>query len=119
VTPSQTEKQMVTEIAHIEIDPAQAEAFEDAVASCEPLFRSAKGCQSMALVNVVEDPARYRLIVGWDNIDDHMVAFRNSDDFQTWRERVGRFFVVSPEVEHVALVQSYFRSATSSPTQLF
>jgi quinol monooxygenase YgiN len=110
---------MVTEIAHIEIDPAQADAFENAVASCAPLFRSAKGCQSMALVNVLEDPAQYRLIVGWDSIDDHMVAFRNSDDFQIWRDRVGRFFVVSPGVEHVALVQSYFRAATANSAQFF
>jgi hypothetical protein len=73
----------------------------------------------MALVNVLEDPAQYRLIVGWDSIDDHMVAFRNSDDFQIWRDRVGRFFVVSPGVEHVALVQSYFRAATANSAQFF
>jgi hypothetical protein len=46
-----------------------------------------------------------------------MVAFRNSDDFQTWRDRAGQFFVVSPKVEHVALVQSYFRAATANPVQ--
>jgi heme-degrading monooxygenase HmoA len=109
---------MITEIAYIEIDPAHATAFEDAVTSCAPLFRSARGCQSMVLVNVLEDPTQYRLVVGWDSIDDHMVAFRNSDDFQTWRERVGRFFVNSPKVEHVALVQSYFRAPTAYPVQL-
>lgn len=93
---------MVTEIAYIEIDPAQADAFEAAVATCVPLFLAARGCRSVALAHVVEDPARYRLLVEWDTVDDHMVHFRQSAAFQTWRETAGRFFAHSPTVEHLA-----------------
>lgn len=99
---------MIYEIARIEIDPARAAAFEDAVASCAPLFRSAKGCRSMALHRVIEDPAHYRLVVGWDSVDDHMITFRNSAAFQTWRDTAGPFFVRRPTVEHVSVVQTHF-----------
>jgi quinol monooxygenase YgiN len=93
---------MVTEIASIEIDPDRAGAFENAVAACVPLFLAARGCRSVALARVVEDPAQYRLLVEWESIDDHMVHFRHSPAFQTWRETAGPFFVRSPKVEHLA-----------------
>jgi len=93
---------MVTEIAYIEIEPGEAAAFEAAVASCVPLFLAARGCRSVRLAHVVEDPAHYRLLVEWDAIDDHMVHFRNSPAFQTWRETAGRFFARAPKVEHLA-----------------
>jgi quinol monooxygenase YgiN len=105
---------MIYEIARIEIDPARAEAFEDAVAFCAPLFRSAKGCRSMALHRVIEDPARYRLVVGWDSVDDHMVTFRNSAAFQTWRETAGPSFVRPPVVEHVSVVRTHFGAGLGS-----
>jgi quinol monooxygenase YgiN len=92
---------MVTEIAYIEIELADAGAFEEAVASCVPLFLAARGCRTVTLARVVENPAKYRLLVEWDTVDDHMVHFRDSAAFQTWRETAGRFFVRSPQVEHL------------------
>jgi len=55
----------------------------------------------MALQRVVEQPGHYRLIVGWDSIDDHMVHFRASDAYGEWRALVGHFFSRSPEVYHL------------------
>jgi quinol monooxygenase YgiN len=104
---------MITEIATLQIDPAQAEAFEAAVASCAPLFRGAAGCRSMALERVIEDPAKYRLVVGWETVDHHMVEFRNAPAFQQWRAAVGSFFVVPPTVEHSAVVGAYFGDAAA------
>ena len=75
---------MVTEIAYIEIELADAGAFEEAVASCVPLFLAARGCRTVTLARVVENPAKYRLLVEWDTVDDHMVHFRDSAAFQTW-----------------------------------
>lgn len=91
---------MVTEIAYLTIDPARAEDFIAAVERARPLFDAAAGCQSMRLERVVEDPAQYRLIVGWDSVEAHMVTFRESDDFQQWRALAGPFFVDTPRVEH-------------------
>ena len=91
---------MVTEIAYLTIDPARAAEFEAAVAAATPHFRAAEGCHSMALERVVEDPAQYRLVVGWETVEHHMVTFRESEGFQHWRALAGPFFVGTPRVEH-------------------
>lgn len=91
---------MITEIAYITIDPAQAGAFEAAVARAEPAFRAAEGCHGVTLERVIEEPGQYRLLVVWDSVAHHMVKFRESPEFQLWRAHAGPFFVGLPRVEH-------------------
>jgi quinol monooxygenase YgiN len=99
---------MITEIAELTIDPAKSADFEAAVALTAPAFKSAKGCHGMALERVVEDPTKYRLVVQWDSVDHHLVLFRNSDNFQTWRKFAGPFFTAPPTVTHNGLIARYF-----------
>jgi quinol monooxygenase YgiN len=99
---------MVNEIALITIDPANAAAFEAAVAEAAPLFKAAQGCHGMALERGVEDPAIYRLLVQWENVDHHMVTFRETAAFQVWRELAGPFFTAPPSVVHSTEVGRYF-----------
>lgn len=99
---------MITEIAHITIDPANADAFESAVAQAAAAFQAAEGCLGMSLERVIEDPAQYRLRVQWESVDHHMVTFRNSDAFQVWRGLAGPFFAAPPRVEHSERVGHYF-----------
>lgn len=76
--------------------------FEGGVAAATPLFRRAKGCVSMELTRSIEFPNRYRLMVGWETLENHTVDFRGSEDFQTWRGLVSHCFDGAPEVEHAA-----------------
>jgi quinol monooxygenase YgiN len=99
---------MITEIAVLTIDPARAVEFEAAVAKASPQFRSATGCQGMALERVVEDPSKYRLIVRWESVEHHTSLFRQSPNFLAWRALAGPFFVAPPVVEHSAQVARYF-----------
>lgn len=99
---------MITEIAHIKIDPARAAEFEAAVAAAVPHFKAAEGCHAMRLERVIEDPAQYRLSVDWDTVDHHMVTFRESEGFQQWRAHAGPFFVEPPRVEHWDRAASFF-----------
>ena len=98
---------MITEIAQITIDPANAAAFEAAVAEAAPAFKGAEGCHGMSLERIVEDPAQYRLMVRWASVDAHM-AFRATPAFQTWRGLAGPFFAAPPVVVHSAETQRYF-----------
>jgi quinol monooxygenase YgiN len=98
---------MITEIASITIDPAQAATFEAAVAQAAPLFKSDPGCHGMALERIIEDPAQYRLLVQWDSVDAHM-AFRETPAFQEWRALAGPFFLAPPSVIHSNEVGRYF-----------
>lgn len=99
---------MITEIAKITIDPANAAAFEAAVAAAAPVLRAAEGCHSMRLERVTEDPAQYRLMVEWDSVEHHMVTFRASEGFKQWRALAGPYFAVTPVVEHTQTVGRFF-----------
>lgn len=95
---------MVFEIAEIDVTPGQEDDFEKAVAEASLYFKEAQGYQSLALNRSVEYPSRYRLVVGWDTVDDHMVTFRESPGFQEWRRLASPFFAEPPRVEHVQTV---------------
>jgi heme-degrading monooxygenase HmoA len=92
---------MILEIAQIDVKPGMEEAFEAGVKNATPIFQRARGCKGMALQRSIEKPARYRLFVSWETLDNHTVDFRNSPDFQEWRKLVGHCFATPPEVEHV------------------
>ena len=91
---------MFQEIATIRIKAGADAAFLAAVEQATPLFEAAKGCRGMRLDRVVETPSLYRLIVLWDTIDDHMVGFRESEDFQKWRALASPFFAEPPSMDH-------------------
>ncbi len=99
---------MIMEIAQIDVKPGMENDFEAGVKKAAPLFKRAKGCKSMALQRSAEKPARYRLFVQWDTLENHTVDFRGSADFQEWRKLVGHCFASPPEVEHVSEVVKGF-----------
>jgi len=99
---------MIFEVAEISIDKAQESEFVVACGEASGLFRQAKGCRHFQLQRVIEKPGEYRLIVGWDNVSDHMETFRQSADFQQWRALVGPFFSVPTQVYHVETLLNEF-----------
>ena len=99
---------MIFEIAEIEVKPGEEAAFEAGVTEALPLFKRAKGCHGMELQRSVEKPSKYRLVVKWETVEDHMVHFRNSDDFQEWRKLAGPHFASPPAVEHTHTVVAGF-----------
>lgn len=99
---------MIYEVAHIVVKTGMDDTFEKGVAEAAPLFKRAKGCRSLELRRGIEQPLHYRLVVAWDTVEDHTVAFRGSDDFQGWRRLVGHCFDSPPVVEHVRTVLSPF-----------
>lgn len=91
---------MFVEVAEITVGEGQASDFERGVSQAKPLFLRAKGCHGVALHRVVEMPNVYRLLVKWETIENHMVDFRNSEDFQEWRRLVGPYFEKPPGETH-------------------
>ena len=95
---------MIHEVASILIQPGMSEQFEQGFSKALPLFERARGCHGARLERSVEDPLRYLIVVGWDTREDHVVGFRNSEDYGRWRELVGAFFAVPPSVDHTEVV---------------
>ncbi|WP_322102373.1 antibiotic biosynthesis monooxygenase [Paraburkholderia sp. J41] len=95
---------MVYEMAHITVSAGKNAEFEANVAKALPLFHRARGCRAVELQRSVEEPNQYVLVVQWDSVEDHMVHFRESPDFQEWRALVGPFFEKPPAVGHTEVV---------------
>lgn len=89
---------MILETAEFTV--TDGHAFESAVREALPLFHGSKGCQGVTLHRVIEEPARYRLLVRWATLEDHTVGFRESDAFPLWRALVSPFFAAPPAVTH-------------------
>ncbi len=99
---------MITEIVEIGVKPGDEAAFEAAVAEAIPVFRRSKGCHGMELHRTIEKPSKYRLFVKWETLDDHLVHFRGSENFQEWRRLAGPHFASPPTVEHVSVAVAGF-----------
>ena len=99
---------MIMEIAQIDVKPGMEAAFETGVTNAAPLFKRAKGCKGASLQRSHENPARYRLFLQWETLENHTVDFRGSADFQEYRQLVGHCFASPPEVEHVREVLKGF-----------
>jgi heme-degrading monooxygenase HmoA len=99
---------MIYEIAEITIQPGTGADFEAAVREAVPLFQRAAGCISMRIDRTIERPETYRLVIGWETLENHTVDFRGSDDFAAWRALVGGFFAEAPKVEHTETVVTGF-----------
>lgn len=101
--PGERPVRLVHEVARIMARPGHTEAFERAVADAAPLFRRAGGARTLLLQRAAEDPLEYRLVVGWESIEDHK-GFRGSPDFDRWRALIADTVSGIPEVTHFRTV---------------
>lgn len=97
---------MIMELAEIDIKRGQEAEFEAAVARAARYFLSSKGCHGVTLHRSVEQPTRYRLLVEWETLDDHVIGFRNSDAFVEWRRLAGPHFASTPRIEHLVVAMN-------------
>ncbi|WP_104667784.1 antibiotic biosynthesis monooxygenase family protein [Ensifer adhaerens] len=98
---------MIYEVAEITVRAGQEANFEKGVEQAAPLFLRAKGCHGVSLHRLVENQSVYRLLVKWETVDNHLVDFRGSDDFQEWRRLVAAFFDGLPVVTHSTSTARY------------
>lgn len=99
---------MIYEVANIQVKVGTGPLFEQRFSQALPLFKRARGCNSARLERSVENPDRYLVVIGWQTLDDHVTAFRTSNDYALWRELVGDFFAAPPIVDHTEVVVSGF-----------
>jgi heme-degrading monooxygenase HmoA len=96
---------MILEIADIRIPPGQQTAFDEALQrGIATVASKAKGFKAFSVHKGIESPERYTLMIWWDTLEDHTVAFRQGPLFAQWRAIVGPFFAQPPHVEHFTLV---------------
>ncbi len=92
---------MVEEIAFIEVQEGQQEAFEAAVGKAsKEIFPRSKGFMSLSLGRGIERPNTYALKINWETVEDHTVGFVQSELFDEWSVLVTDILAGAPVVEH-------------------
>lgn len=105
---SDATREQVYEVATIRVKDGEDEQFARAVGAAAPLFQAAHGARTLRLERSHEDPREYRLTVGWDTLDDHIVRFRESEAFRRWRELIADVVDGPPTVAHFRNVLTAF-----------
>lgn len=96
---------MILEVADIRIQPGQQAAFDEAIVrGVTAVISQARGFRGWKVNKGVESPERYLLMIFWDTLEDHTVAFRGGPLFTQWRAIVGPYFAQPPQVEHFTLL---------------
>ena len=91
---------MVLEVAILDIKPGEESAFERAFSEAQEIICHMQGYQSHQLQRCIENTSRYLLLVNWAKLEDHTVGFRGSQQYQSWRNLLHRFYDPFPTVEH-------------------
>lgn len=96
---------IILEVADIRIQPGQQEAFDTAVRQgVDTIISKADGFRGAEVRKGVESPERYLLLIRWETLEAHTVAFREGPLYAEWRALVGPFFASPPVVEHFTLL---------------
>jgi len=97
---------MILEVAQIDIQAGEASGFEQAMNQALVLLTASKGFRGAKLYRSHEVSDRYRLLVTWDNIENHTIDWQKSAAFKTWRGLLQCYFAGTPSVEHMNLVRA-------------
>jgi heme-degrading monooxygenase HmoA len=91
---------MILELASLNVRPGTGDAFERAFAEAQSLISSMPGYISHQLQRCLETTEKYVLMVEWQELDDHVVGFRESEQYQEWKRLLHHFYEPFPTVEH-------------------
>lgn len=80
-----------------------------AFAQAEAIIASMNGYCGHTLHRCMEMPSRFLLLVNWETLEDHTVGFRESADYQQWRDLLHRFYDPFPTVHHYESISGQIR----------
>jgi heme-degrading monooxygenase HmoA len=91
---------MILEVAILDINPGQQEAFQAAFTQAAPILSGMHGYVSHQIRRCLERSNRYILLVEWETLEDHTIGFRGSPEYQKWKDLLHHFYDPFPTVEH-------------------
>ncbi len=96
---------MIREVLQVPVVEGSRDQFEqDLKTAVLEILSNAKGYIEFVSVGwCVERPNVYMFTIDWETLEDHMVGFRESEQFTQWRTLVGRHFDGPAVVEHFNL----------------
>ncbi|VAW10300.1 Uncharacterized protein YczJ [hydrothermal vent metagenome] len=91
---------MILEVAVLQIKEGLSEQFETAFKEASLIISSMDGYISHQLKRCVEVENQYILLVNWKTLEDHEIGFRESKEYQEWKNLLHHFYEPFPTVLH-------------------
>lgn len=96
----------VLEIATLNVIAGKNLEFEQALKLAEPIISSMSGYIRHELQRCLEDANKYVLLVWWEKLEDHTIGFRQSAEYQRWKDLLHNFYDPFPTVLHYQKISS-------------
>ena len=91
---------MILEVALLNVRVGESPAFEQAFEQAQTIIVSMPGYRSHQLQRCLEAKNKYVLLVQWRTLEDHTIGFRQSPQYQEWKQLLHHFYEPFPIVEH-------------------
>jgi len=96
---------MIVEAVMLQVKQDREQEYEEAFRKASDIISSMKGYISHELLRCMEAKGKYLLLVKWETLEDHTVGFRQSEEYQDWKDQLHHFYDPFPIVEHFERVQ--------------
>ena len=94
------ENELILEHALLNVISGRETEFEAAFSEARKIIESMPGFISLRVSRSLEVPSEYLLLVEWNTLEDHTIGFRQSAEYQQWRNLLHHFYEPFPVVEH-------------------
>lgn len=91
---------MILEVAILYVKSGQEKQFEKDFVTAGQFISSVKGYLKHSLRKCLEQNNKYILLVHWENLEDHTIAFRQSAQYVEWKKLLHHYYDPFPVVEH-------------------
>lgn len=95
---------MVLEAVLLQVKPGMEKEYEEAFRRASKIISAMRGYISHELQRCIEEKGKYLLLVKWDTLESHTVGFRQSKEYQEWKQQLHHFYDPFPTVEHFEIV---------------
>ena len=95
---------MILEAAILNVLPGQETEFENDFAAAGKYISAIHGYIKHSISRCVEQPNQYLLLVEWQTLEDHTIGFRQSAEYQEWKNLLHHYYDPFPVVQHYEAV---------------
>ncbi|HZH58737.1 MAG TPA: antibiotic biosynthesis monooxygenase [Metabacillus sp.] len=95
---------MILEAVMLQVKQGMEEEYEEAFCGASRIISSMDGYISHELQRCLEEKGKYLLLVKWEKLEDHTKGFRESAEYQEWKQLLHHFYDPFPTVEHFVKV---------------
>nr|WP_153767236.1 antibiotic biosynthesis monooxygenase [Endozoicomonas sp. OPT23] len=88
------------EVAVLDVKNGQKANFERSFYKASRIISSMEGYVSHELQKCIEKSDRYMLLINWQTLENHTEDFRQSAEYQQWKDLLHHFYEPFPKVEH-------------------